>query len=269
MKTDTREKILAYIKEKKQISAKEIIDYVKLSPQAVFRQLKKLLDGGQITKQGSPPQVFYWPKSLASVLYYPHMNVLNWASNENPVEPPSEWYCPATDAWQGRFTRLAPTLIRAGFAENDVALVGGAIGEIGDNCFAHNAPNWIDIRGCWFEFGLEKNILHCAIADRGRGILASLQGVRPDLKNDQAALLTALTERVTGRAPEQRGNGLKFVANVLGELKNGTFILQSGSARFKCSLPLDIKKIKELIKENPTRVRGTYAELSIKLPYAN
>ena len=59
------------------------------------------------------------------------------------------------------------------------------------------------------------------------------------------------------------------MANVLGELKNGTFILQSGSARFKCSLPLDIKKIKELIKENPTRVRGTYAEFSIQLPYAN
>ncbi|MFH1657185.1 MAG: hypothetical protein ABH919_01845 [bacterium] len=59
MKTDTNQKILDYIISKEQVSVKEIIDYVGISRQAVFKQLAKLLEQKKIGKLGMPPKVFY------------------------------------------------------------------------------------------------------------------------------------------------------------------------------------------------------------------
>lgn len=53
------------------------------------------------------------------------------------------------------------------------------------------------------------------LADRGQGILTTLHRVRPDLANDEQALFVAFTETITGRAPEGRGNGLKYVRAVV------------------------------------------------------
>jgi len=49
------------------------------------------------------------------------------------------------------------------------------------------------------------------IFDFGRGLLDSLRRVKPELKSDEEAMRTAFLERISGRFPEQRGNGLKFV----------------------------------------------------------
>lgn len=57
--TDTFRKIIAYVSEKKEITAKSLIDYLEISPQAVFKQLKSLIDKGILKKIGSPPKVFY------------------------------------------------------------------------------------------------------------------------------------------------------------------------------------------------------------------
>jgi DNA-binding transcriptional ArsR family regulator len=59
MKTDTNNKIIAYIKEKEAVTAKELSDYIGISPRAIFKQLAKLLENGVLTKQGLPPRVFY------------------------------------------------------------------------------------------------------------------------------------------------------------------------------------------------------------------
>lgn len=59
MMTDTRERILAYIKEKNDVQPKDIINFIGFSAPAVFRQLKKLQERGLIQKSGSPPRVFY------------------------------------------------------------------------------------------------------------------------------------------------------------------------------------------------------------------
>lgn len=193
------------------------------------------------------------------------MNAFEWASSLNPIDPPPDFHCPASDVWQGRFSRIAPTLLRKNFDPDAISLLASAIGEIGDNCFAHNAPGWIDTRGCWFEYKLEDHLFHCIIADRGRGILKSLQGVRPELHSHQEALLTALTERVTGRAPEQRGNGLKYVMTVLSRLRSGTFLLHTGDASFSCDLPLDQTRIKEYITTSHELIRGTYCEIKVQL----
>lgn len=59
MRTDTSQKIVGYITDKQQVTAKELIDYLLLSPQAVFKQLKKLIEQKKIKKIGTPPKVFY------------------------------------------------------------------------------------------------------------------------------------------------------------------------------------------------------------------
>ncbi|MDR0646119.1 MAG: hypothetical protein LBG46_03940 [Elusimicrobiota bacterium] len=50
--------------------------------------------------------------------------------------------------------------------------------------------------------------------------------VKIAIKDDQMAVKTALTETISGRAPEQRGNGLKFVSNAV-KKNNWHFYLQS------------------------------------------
>jgi hypothetical protein len=41
--------------------------------------------------------------------------------------------------------------------------------------------------------------------------------VRPTLENDEDAVRVAFTEVLSGRAPEGRGNGLKYVKEVVSE----------------------------------------------------
>jgi len=62
MKTDTKDKILAYITEKGPVKPKEIWLYSKISQPALYRHLKKLLESGKIIKIGTSPRVFYAPK---------------------------------------------------------------------------------------------------------------------------------------------------------------------------------------------------------------
>ena len=64
MRTDTQSKILAYIKEKKQVSPKELWIFSQISQQALYRHLKKLLEKGEIVKIGQAPHVFYLPADL-------------------------------------------------------------------------------------------------------------------------------------------------------------------------------------------------------------
>ncbi|MFH1048715.1 MAG: hypothetical protein V1732_03560 [Patescibacteria group bacterium] len=64
MKQKTSEKITQYIQSHKQATAKELLDYLAMSPRAVFKQLANLLEKGEITKIGRPPKVFY---SLAKI----------------------------------------------------------------------------------------------------------------------------------------------------------------------------------------------------------
>ena len=62
MRTDTSNKIIAYISAKKQVSGKELADTLNISRQGLFRHLTKLLTDNQIDKIGKPPKVFYYLK---------------------------------------------------------------------------------------------------------------------------------------------------------------------------------------------------------------
>ncbi|RAP33658.1 hypothetical protein DID80_07915 [Candidatus Marinamargulisbacteria bacterium SCGC AAA071-K20] len=58
-KTNTRERIFSYIQENHRVSPKELVEEIKISSQALFKQIKKLLNEKKIEKIGSSPKVFY------------------------------------------------------------------------------------------------------------------------------------------------------------------------------------------------------------------
>jgi hypothetical protein len=137
-------------------------------------------------------------------------------------------YCPTRDVFEGRLSRLLVDAGRAGLPEADAALVTAVAGEIGNNSFDHNLGHWRDQPGCYFASVLAGPELLVWIADRGRGVLASLQSVLPDLADHQQALAIAFERMVSGRRPERRGNGLKFVRSVINTHANRGLVSVSG-----------------------------------------
>ncbi len=68
MKTETANKILEYLKQNAAMTAHDIIEYLNISAQATFKQLKKLSNKGLISKAGSPPKVFYYISTITKGL---------------------------------------------------------------------------------------------------------------------------------------------------------------------------------------------------------
>jgi hypothetical protein len=93
-------------------------------------------------------------------------------------------------------------------------LEAAIIGEIGNNTFDHNF-----VFEKSFPGGVYCNLLYkqeyVVLADFGRGIRQSLLSVLPAIGSDLEAVEIAFTKRISGRSPEQRGNGLKFVSETI------------------------------------------------------
>jgi len=60
MKTDTKERIISYIKQKNEVSANELADFLGISAQALYKQLNRLIAEKVLSKSGKPPKVFYY-----------------------------------------------------------------------------------------------------------------------------------------------------------------------------------------------------------------
>lgn len=136
-----------------------------------------------------------------------------WVTNEKTVIP-SEFYCQTSIVFQDRVAKMG----RAIYEKSNIdwfSLLVSAAGEIGNNSFDHNLGNWPDIPGIFFGYDTEKRII--ILADRGQGVLTTLRRVKPELTNDKDALQTAFTQILSGRSPEARGNGLKFVKSIIDE----------------------------------------------------
>ena len=138
-----------------------------------------------------------------------------WVTQNSPSTIGQDIYCQTRDVFGVRLQSFMKHL------ENKIGdsayLISAISGEIGNNSFDHNLGNWPDIPGIYFAYNeFSKTVV---LADRGRGILTTIRNVKPDTKDDKEALLVAFTKIISGRSPEQRGNGLKFVANVLRERK--------------------------------------------------
>jgi len=55
----TVEKIVKYIKQKRQVTVNEMVDYLGINRSAVYKHINKMLRQDVITKVGRPPKVFY------------------------------------------------------------------------------------------------------------------------------------------------------------------------------------------------------------------
>lgn len=91
---------------------------------------------------------------------------------------------PTRDIFRARWNHMDELCVKLWEKPNEAALFSAVIGELGD---------------------------------RGQGILSSLKQVLPTLQDDQVALNTAFEKKISGRSPEHRGNGLKFVRNVINQ----------------------------------------------------
>lgn len=180
----------------------------------------------------------------------------DWILKPAAVEPDDQFFCIDNYTFQARLNRLESMMIKIPELEKSFSLISSIVGEIGNNSFDHNLGSWPDTRGIFFAYDLNKRQI--VLADRGQGILTTLQRVCPSLKNDSEALLTAFTEKISGRAPENRGNGLKYVKKVLVDVKKDIplkLYFQSGNAY----ISLD-EKTKDLKIEQATiQFRGCLA----------
>lgn len=217
MKTTTQQEILTFIKQKGETTAKAIIEYVGFHPTGVFRHLRKLSEKGLIAKKGKMPRIVYYALSPGEKLKNDQLTVINnawrWVKNNQGEGLTDEIYCPTRDVFQARLEQLLVDMKQHLSQKNLPFLINAIVGEIGNNSFDHNLGNWPDKIGIYLAIDLVAR--RVVLADRGQGVLATIKKVRPTIKDDRKALQVAFTEVISGRAPEQRGNGLKFVRQVV------------------------------------------------------
>ncbi len=179
-----------------------------------------------------------------------------WISERTATEPDSRFFCLDSSTFQASLSHLEMEMRKIPKLEKYFSLISSVVGEIGNNSFDHNLGSWPDIRGIFFAYDLSKGQI--VLADRGQGILTTLKRTRPALTNDSEALLTAFTEKISGRAPENRGNGLKYVKKVVVDIKKNIplkLYFQSGNA----FVVLDDKTISLKIEQTETSFRGCLA----------
>ncbi len=157
------------------------------------------------------------------------------------IEPDNTVYCPTSSEFKGRLSKLQNALEKLQDLKEYYPLIVAIVGEIGSNSFDHNLGNWPDISGIFFSYDTNKRQI--ALADRGQGILRTLKRVKPEVRNDEDALHIAFTEVISGRYPEARGNGLKFVLEVVLN-KDIEIDFYSGSA--KVSISKDNSEVKKM-----------------------
>jgi len=181
----------------------------------------------------------------------------DWAATENPEQPNTNFSCTNSAIFKSRLMRLEQELKRNQKLARTYSLITAAAGEIGNNSFDHNLGNWPDISGVFFGYDSTKGEI--VLADRGQGILKTLKRVKPTLKNDKEALYTAFTKIISGRAPEERGNGLKFVRKAT-LLSNMEIFFQSGNA--VVSLSKQQKRLE--IEATSKPIQGCFAYITFQ-----
>jgi hypothetical protein len=176
--------------------------------------LRRWDENGKFKAAGRTPggQRFYREHDIEIFLN----NLLNlateWVLSSESPELPSSLYCPLSPVFQTRLERMQTRLQMEPSVADYFSLLVAVAGEIGNNSYDHNIGNWPDVPGILFTFDVNKRQI--ILADRGQGILRTLQRVRPGLSTHEEALRVAFTEMISGREPEKRGNGLKFVRNI-------------------------------------------------------
>lgn len=185
--------------------------------------------------------------------YFQDVDVIarSWAEASEAAEPNADVYCQTRDVFQARLETFQARLSRIS-PVTTVSLITAVAGEIGNNSFDHNLGNWPDISGIFFSCSMRSRKV--VLADRGIGILATLKRVRPTLTSADEALKVAFTETISGRFPEARGNGLKFVKSII--IANPfTLSFQTGDAY----LYLKEHDKDVVVQKAKTSIRGCFA----------
>ena len=180
----------------------------------------------------------------------------NWVETSHPLKPREDMYCETRDMFQSRLEIFQSKLGRIAPVEI-VSLITAVAGEIGNNSFDHNLGNWPDISGILFSYAIRNRKV--VLADRGQGILTTLRRVRTDLTNSSEAMNVAFTETISGRYPETRGNGLKFVKSIIVQNPFSLYF-QTGNAELH--LKQDDSDL--MIQETKTSINGCFAIITFE-----
>lgn len=190
--------------------------------------LRRWDSAGRLSSFRSGPRGhrFYHQSDIDQFLQEIDVIARSWAEATHAAVPNSDVYCQTRDVFQARLERFQSQLSRITPIEI-VSLVTAVAGEIGNNSFDHNLGNWPDVPGIFFSYAIRNRKV--ALADRGQGILTTLKRVRTELTNSSEAMKVAFTDTISGRYPEARGNGLKFVRQII--VKNPfSLYFQTGDA---------------------------------------
>ena len=175
-----------------------------------------------------------------------------WAANK--TEFPGIFYCQTSSIFQAKLVKMERALMEKPGFEKLYSLIVVVAGEIGDNSFAHNLGKWPDVPGIFFGYDLQKRVI--VLADRGLGILETLHRADASLSNHIAAVETAFTKFISGRAPEKRGNGLKLVREVV-STQPLNLLFMSGDAEARIQDP--DKKFR--VTRGTSMIRGCLAKI--------
>jgi len=193
---------------------------------------------------------YYSQEDIDLFLNDPVAIARQWAFSSNPKQPKPDFHCRMRDVFQARLETFQNKLTKS-MSDDEASLITAITGEIGNNSFDHNLGNWPDILGIFFSPTPNREIV---LADRGRGILFTLGRIDSTLKTHTQALTVAFTKVISGRSPEVRGNGLKFVKNVV--IANPIKLsFQTGDAL----LELSEEKNQVNVKKTQQAIRGCFA----------
>jgi len=240
----------------KEFSIRETAKILAVNAQTLRRWDKSGRLKANRKKTGKISRYFYYENDIEDFLSTDFSVLLKiahkWAFDSDPFEIPRRFYCPDKSIFKARLSRFEFDLSQnANFTETFPLIVAMA-GEIGNNSYDHNLGNWPDVGGAFFGYNIDERKV--VLADRGQGLLKTLKQVKPDLPNHSEALEVAFTELISGRAPEARGNGLKYVREVVLNYDFKLFF-QTGDAVLNLS-----KKNKTLkIEKSQDFVRGAFA----------
>lgn len=166
---------------------------------------------------------------------------IEWVTTERPLVSDISFLAETRDIFQARLDQMLRGLLRDGIiTETNIYILSAIAGEIGNNSFDHNLGSWPDTMGIFFGFKSADGRIQIVLADRGQGVLKTLRKVRPGLETDAEALKVAFTEKLSGRAPEARGNGLKFVKENVRE-RNMYLSFRSGNAKAELNATMEIE----------------------------
>lgn len=243
----------------KEFSKKETAKILGVNPQTLRRWDASGRLKARREKTGKISRYYYYENDIEDFLSTDYRVLYKiasqWTFSKTPFEIPRRFYCPDKSIFKARLSRFEYDLSQNINFTETFPLIVAIAGEIGNNSFDHNLGNWPDAPGAFFGYNIEERKV--VMADRGQGLLKTLKQVRPDLASYSEALKVAFTELVSGRAPEARGNGLKYVKEVV--LNYGfRLFFQSGDAVLNLG-----KKNKTLkIEKSQDFIRGAFALLS-------